>query len=397
MNKDSLKKYLLQKDELWQYIFLTMLLQQHGLLLTDLKEVTYDVTICFKFGENTDDLDNLWKLAEWVDGNYETIQNSIDKLRYCTPIPWQYDFVKTISRICQINIVQTLSSDALITAYCWSLGLQDEAVIALMEAIDLRYKSIFKSLNEKESKLKRNLLLTLECLYGDKLPADIYSYTFRDIMEEYINVSDYNGFLQALKNSTTAETKLTTDERTCLAFAYNSPYFDNRVNIERGFLPQSSLFANVHEYMHAACNMWQANKQRSAEDEDFEPLTETFTYVDPAEMCIINVHADKQFYANVYIKRLNVDCLWDKCQDFLVYHQKFLYTVEFVNDFSEIPAIAKFVKLIANSHNDLAKVVQQLNNLPPKPSKLRQQYLQTRNELYDIIQNSYLVPPFSFE
>lgn len=114
-------------------------------------------------------------------------------------------------------------------------------------------------------------------------------------------------------------------------------------------------------------------------------------------MCIINVHADKQFYANVYIKRLNVDCLWDKCQDFLVYHQKFLYTVEFVNDFSEIPAIAKFVKLIANSRNDLDKVVQQLNNLPPEPSKLRQQYLQTRNELYDIIQNSYLVPPFSFE
>ena len=87
MNKDSLKKYLLQKDELWQYIFLTMLLQQHGLLLTDLKEVTFDVTICFKFGENTDDLDNLWKLAEWVDDNYETIQDSIDKLRYCTPIP----------------------------------------------------------------------------------------------------------------------------------------------------------------------------------------------------------------------------------------------------------------------------------------------------------------------
>ncbi len=397
MDKDSLKKHLLQKDELWQYIFLTMLLQQHGLLLTDLEEVTYDVTICFKFGENTDDLDNLWKLAEWVDCSYESFQKSIDRIRFYTPIPWQYDFVKAISQICRINIKQTLSSDALITAYCWALNLQDEVVITLMESMDLRYQSIFASINEKESKLKRNLLLTLECLYGDKLKADIYSYTFRDIMKAYINIADYNGFLQALQASKTNETKLTTDERTCLAFAYNSPYFDDRVNLERGFLPQSSLLANVHEYMHSIFNMWQANKQMSLEDEDFETPTETFAYVDPAEMCIINAHTDKQFYANVYIKRLNVDCLLDKCQDFLVYHQKFLYSVEFVDDFSEIPALAEFVKLIADSRSNLNKVAQQINNLPPEPSELRQQYLQTYNELYNIIQNSYLVSPFSFE
>lgn len=213
-------------------------------------------------------------------------------------------------------------------------------------------------------------------------------------MKEYINIADYDGFLQALKVSSTSETKLLTDERTCLAFAYNSPYFDDRVNLARGFLPQSSLFANVHEYMHAAYNMWLANKQNSVDDEDYEPLTEAFAYVDPAEMCIINVHAEEQFYANVYIKRLNVNCLLDKCQDFLVYHQKFLYTVEFVDDFSEIPAAAEFVKLIADSRNNLTKVSQQLDNLPPEPSDLRRQCLQTRNELYNIIQNSYLVSPF---
>lgn len=94
---------------------------------------------------------------------------------------------------------------------------------------------------------------------------------------------------------------------------------------------------------------------------------------------------------------MNVDCLLDKCQDFLVYHQKFLYSVEFVDDFSEIPALAEFVKLIADSRSNLNKVAQQINNLPPEPSELRQQYLQTYNELYNIIQNSYLVSPFSFE
>lgn len=394
MNKDSLKKHLLQKDGLWQYIFLTMLLQQHKMLLTDLKENSYDVTICFKFGESIDDLDNLWKLAEWVDNNYEALVKAIDMLRYYTPIPWQYDFVKIISRICQVAIEQTLSSDALITAYCWALALPEDSVKAIIDSLDLRYQSIFKSINEKESKLKRNLLLTLECLYSYKLPDSIDSYTFRDIVKEYINIADYDGFLQALKVSSTSETKLLTDERTCLAFAYNSPYFDDRVNLARGFLPQSSLFANVHEYMHAAYNMWLANKQNSVEDEDYEPLTEAFAYVDPAEMCIINVHAEEQFYANVYIKRLNVNCLLDKCQDFLVYHQKFLYTVEFVDDFSEIPAAAEFVKLIADSRNNLTKVSQQLDNLPPEPSELRRQCLQTRNELYNIIQNSYLVSPF---
>ncbi len=389
-----MKKHLLQKDWLWQYIFLTMFMQRRGLLLSDLQEKSYDVTVCLKFGDSTDDLENIWNLAEEVDSGYENMAVGIDIIRYYKPIPWQYDFVTLVSRICKVAIEQTLALDSIITAYCWLMAWPNNAIEALLDSLDLRYKNIFDSIKEKESKLKRNLLLTLECLYGRKLTASVDSYKFRDILDEYINTAGYEGFLQALKVSKTTETKLLEDERKCLAFAYHSPYFDDRVNLARDFLPQSSLFANVHEYMHAAYNMWKADKQNAAKDEDYEPLTEASVYVDPSEMCIINVHAEEQFFANVYIKRLNVGCLLDSCPDFLVYSRKFLYTVEFVDDFSEVPAAAKFVKLIADSRNGLNKVVKQLENMPQEPSAERSKYLQKRADFYRIVQNSYLVPPF---
>lgn len=389
-----MKKHLLQKDWLWQYIFLTMFMQRRGLLLSDLQEKSYDVTVCLKFGDSTDDLDNIWNLAEEVDSGYENMALGIDIIRYYKPIPWQYDFVTLVSRICKVAIEQTLALDSIVTAYCWLMAWPNNAIEALLDSLDLRYKTIFDSIKEKESKLKRNLLLTLECMYGRKLTASIDSYKFRDILDEYINTAGFDGFLQALNVAKTSETQLLEDEHKCLAFAYYSPYFDDKVNLARNFLPQSSLFANVHEYMHAVYNVWKADKQNAAECEDYEPLTEASVYVDPSEMCIINVHADEQFFANVYIKRLKVGCLLDSCPDFLVYNRKFLYTVEFVDDFSEVPAAAKFVKMIADLRNGLNKVSRQLENMPQEPSAERSKYLQKRNDFYRIVKNSYLVSPF---
>lgn len=74
MNKDILKQTLLSRSLLWQDIFLTMFLRNHGLLESDLNEKSYDVTICFKLCHNEDDYENLWALAKYVDENLDDLK-----------------------------------------------------------------------------------------------------------------------------------------------------------------------------------------------------------------------------------------------------------------------------------------------------------------------------------
>ena len=197
--------------------------------------------------------------------------------------------------------------------------------------------------------------------------------------------------LQALKLSATDEIRLTEEENSCLAFSYCSPYFNDEVNLKRNILPQSCLYARVHEFMHDMRNLQAAQKLQAIEDEEFEKLEEASVYVDPSENCIINVHLDDELYANVYIKREKAKGLAGYPADFLVLRKGFLYTVEFVEDFSEIPALQEFVKEVKDFRRNLLMLEQKLQTLPLTQTQEREKYLGKRAALKEFLDSCYCV------
>lgn len=389
MNKDILKQTLLSRSLLWQDIFLTMFLRNHGLLESDLNEKSYDVTICFKLCHNEDDYENLWALAKYVDENLDDLKIGIDTFYVFKSAAWQYDFVDCVSRLCDINIIQSLSAQSVIIAYCWMLLLPTEAIIQLIESLDARHKAIISSLANKESKLKRNFLLTLECRYEQCLYGSIDSFTFREIIDEYVQKVGVENLIKALNSAQTAETKLSDNEIDCQSFAYYSPFYDDEICLSRNMVPQGCLFQRVYEYLSRISRFWQFERQQIIEDEDYEALAETAVYVDAQEMCLIDVHMDDNFYANVYIKRRSPDDMFSRYPDFVINHGGFLYTVEFVDDFNITPFTRAFVKQLLQSKKELQEVLNKLEHLSPEPSKERKGYLQKRDSLSRYIYACY--------
>lgn len=389
MNKDILKQTLLSRSLLWQDIFLTMFLRNHGLLESDLNEKSYDVTICFKLCHNEDDYENLWALAKYVDENLDDLKIGIDTFYVFKSAAWQYDFVDCVSRLCDINIIQSLSAQSVIIAYCWMLLLPTEAIIQLIESLDARHKAIISSLANKESKLKRNFLLTLECCYEQRLYGSIDSFTFREIIDEYVQKVGVENLIKALNSAQTVETKLSDNEIDCQSFAYYSPFYDDEICLSRNMVPQGCLFQRVYEYLSRISRFWQFERQQIIEDEDYEALAETAVYVDAQEMCLIDVHMDDNFYANVYIKRRSPDDMFSRYPDFVINHGGFLYTVEFVDDFNITPFTRAFVKQLLQSKKELQEVLNKLEHLSPEPSKERKGYLQKRDSLSRYIYACY--------
>lgn len=389
MNKDILKQTLLSRSLLWQDIFLTMFLRNHGLLESDLNEKSYDVTICFKLCHNEDDYENLWALAKYVDENLDDLKIGIDAFCVFKSAAWQYDFVDCVSRLCDINIIQSLSAQSVIIAYCWMLLLPTEAIIQLLEMLDNRHKKIISSLANKESKLKRNFLLTLECSYEQRLYGSIDSFTFREIIDEYVQKVGVENLIKALNSAQTAETKLSDNEIDCQSFAYYSPFYDDEICLSRNMVPQGCLFQRVYEYLSRISRFWQFERQQIIEDEDYEALAETAVYVDAQEMCLIDVHMDDNFYANVYIKRRLPDDMFSHYPDFVISQGGFLYTVEFVDDFNITPFTQAFVKQLMQSKKELQEVLNKLEHLSPEPSKERKGYLQKRDSLSRYIYACY--------
>ncbi len=386
-----MKQYLLGKEELWQYIFKTMFLQEHGLLLDNLNEKPFDVTTCLKFCSTTEELEDLWNLAHAVDESFLDMVQMLDYIEQTKSIQWQYDFVEIISKIYNIEIKQNLLFTSVITAYCWGLVLPDGAIIAILQELDKRYNVMYGSLCRKENKLKRNLLLTLECFSGGKLDNDATGYNFRELLEAFLPAVGFDEMRHAVSLAATAETKLTEVENCCVAFSYFSPYFNDEVNLKRNILPQSCLYARVHEFMHSMRNLQIAQKQQEIEDEEFEKLEEASVYVDPSENCIINVHLDGELYANVYIKRAAAKGLACYPADFLVLRKGFLYTVEFVDDFSAIPTVQKFVQEVETSRRNLSALDKKLQALPLVQTQERKKYLGKRVALKKFLDSCYCV------
>ena len=130
MNKDVLKQYLLNKEDLWQYIFTTMFLQEQGLLLSDLNEKPFKAVTCLKFCNTFGEQEELWNLAEAVDEYFEDIAQSLDLICQTKSVPWQYDFVEIISKLC--TAILTFFDIALSNFSVCSLFIKPPTLVCLI-------------------------------------------------------------------------------------------------------------------------------------------------------------------------------------------------------------------------------------------------------------------------
>jgi len=395
MDRKKLKQYLRQKEWLWQNIFLLLYLQKHEISPADLRQ-SFDIAKCVDFCRNEDDICDLWTLIDELDEHYCDIEDCIDNIRYCKPIPWQYDFAAIISRIRQIPIQQTLSLDAVVIAYTLALSLPSQALREIYASLDKRHQFLINSLNRKQSLLKRNLLMLLECTYGTKFPGiKISDIKFREILQTYIPLAGYKNFLALLPVAATEETKLTKDEKATLAFAYYSPFFYDEISLKQHLLPPSCLFSRAKEYLEVAYQYWQkkkrmlANINNDCDEDDF--VNNNTVFVDTNEDCIIDARMEKYFYAHVYIRPVPPDSMKNYAGDYLIFRNNFLYSVEFVHDFSSHPETADFISRLKRAEKSLNDIQQKLAASSMLPTKEIVDYKQRQFEILRFINACYCV------
>ena len=344
MNKNRLLEFLSHKTWLWKRVFCNMYIGQHHLYDLRLKtepEPEMFVRLC----QNSDDLSEIWNLAEFLDFHEGEISDVIADLSLCRPIPWQYDFVQKISDASERKILQTLRVDAIVDAYCAAMISRKIDLSELFEQLDETYVAMYKCLSQKQELLKRNFSLILETKFSSRYGGNAWGLNFREIVDLYVSSCGVKGIAEVLKKAQTSETKLTSEERACQAFAYCSPYFCSEVGLEQNKMPESSIFACVEDYLQDMRKRWDTLQETlmQARDEDEEDeirdmmeLKHNAVYVDPQERCLMDVRLGQEIYANVYVQRFPQDYMNNSLPDFIRYHKGCLYTVEFIDDISEL-------------------------------------------------------------
>lgn len=340
-----------QKGWTWQRMFCNFYLLEHNLygIKSKIDIVPAMLVRCCR---NVDDLQEMWKLAEYLDSTEQEILQLIGTYRYCRSIPWQYDFVETVEKRAGIPIRQTLNLDAITDAYCIASYSDDVDLPALVRQLDEQYRLLYASVAQKQNVLKRNFSLVLDSLKHYRKAENAAGMNFRELVEEYLPACGLPAIVQALQQATTADIKITPEERAALGFAYYSPYFWDELELECGRIPNSTVFACVEGRLrderayrlHLEQQRWQKHDE-DEEDEITDALEETHNavYVDPQERCLIDTHYGDIMYANVYIERMPEDFLNNSLPDFIRYHKGFLYTIEFVDDIKQLDVAQKLI------------------------------------------------------
>lgn len=364
MNKTKLLDYLSHKTWLWKRVFCNFYITRNHLdnlrIKTD-PEPEIFVRCC----QNVDDLSEIWNLAEYIDFHEEEIISIIEDLRFCRPIPWQYDFVQKISEQSKHPIPQTLSLDAIADAYCTGLLSAKIDLPSLLESLDAAYTQTYHSVSQKQDLLKRNFSLILETSFASRRYATTAGLNYRELVDLYLPSCGIQEMARILKQAQTPDIKITPEERACQAFAYYSPYFCDEVDIAYGKMPQSSLFACVEERLHEEKErlkcLHDALQKVNDEDEEDEirdalEIKHNAVFIDPQERCLLDVWYGDTVYANVYVQKFPQDYMNNSLTDFIRYHKGCLYTVEFVDDISELETAQEYLRRLNAIKSEMLKL-----------------------------------------
>lgn len=366
MNTKKLLEFISHKTWLWQRVFRNFYVGIHQLedviAKTDL-QISTIIRLC----RNVDDLNDLWDLAETLDSYEDEILGTIQDIRFCKPIPWQYDFLQFILENTEMPIEKTLDLETIADAYCAALMVKDLDTAKLFADLDKTYDELYASTAHKEILLRRNLSLVLENSFSRRFGDDISKLNSRELVDYYLPRCGIKGLTQALKTARTDDIKLTPEERACLGYSYYSPFFCDAIEL-RQQIPGSTVFACVEDQLKNE-QEYRQNLQahlRRTEDEDEEDALDDelerqhhFLFVDPLDRCLMDFRLGDVVYANVYVQKFTGDDLNNSLPDFIRLHKGLLYTVEFVDDFSAVEAAQDFLKYF----NAVKMAIMQLEKL----------------------------------
>lgn len=328
----------------WRRAFCNFFLLRHNLYQIKLK-ADIEPEMLAQCCRNEGDLQEMWRLANYLDDTEEEMLEIIGDYRYLRPIPWQYDFVEKVSEKSKQTIPQTLHLDALTDAYCVALFSDGIDLAELTQQLDETYQKLYDKAARKQELLKRNFSLTLETRGHRRWGENNEGLNFRELVEAYLPDCRQKGIVEALQQAETSELKLSAEERAVLGFAYYSPFFLNEVELQKGKTPKSSIFSCVEERLQIEreCREMLNNLRYRTQSEDEEDkvddelaCTHNAVFVDPLEKCLIDTRYGDVLYANVYIERTPEDFLNNSLPDFIRYHKGCLYTVEFVDDIKQL-------------------------------------------------------------
>ena len=373
MDRSRLRECLKHKTWLWQRIFSHLYLAKFNLSPLD-SEMEVEAAELIKLCHNEDDLEDMWNVVDFIDSYFEKFTKLIEDIQYCRPMSWQYDFVARIFKN-ELNMaVETLNLESVVDAYCVAL-INDFDVLALVDELDTKYAEIFADMAHKQNILKRNLSLILETTYSMRFGESTIGMNYRELVDMFVPKCGVEGVAKALKTAKTPETKLTSDERECQAFAYYSPFFFSEEDLQKT-VAGSNIFACVEDRLQIEHDDLQelqrlmARQIGSGDDDDNDEaaevmnLTHNAVYVDPQDRCVIDVRRGDPLYAHVYIERFPEDELHNSLPDFIRYHKGWLYTVEFVDDLKQIEELQVLNQRLNASKQGILKLMKVCKEKP---------------------------------
>lgn len=384
--KQKLRAYIDEQEMSWQILFGIFYLDSLGLAKENFE---FDIRSVAKFCETEEDYEAVYKIADFLNFHEDEIAETLQKLRF-RPVSWQYDFVKRVSELSGYEIIQTLGRDALVMAYGYALITPEINIDALTAELDAEYAKLFKSAGVKMRKLKRNFMLALDSMLWTEKDAD--KLNFRELLTRYVPHAGISAVIKAYKLAVSPDVKLTSDEKSCLAFAYYSPFFYDEVNVASGAMPGGSVFSCAETCMtedkaffdrnrdfyeggeeeddddddkENAADEKQPQKEENPEDKVFKdssPFNHLAVYVDPLQRCVIDSMLCDNAYGNVYIEKFASEKLNSSLPDFIRYHKGCLYTIEFVDNLKKLDVAQKLNYCVGFYEQKIKKLVTELKS-----------------------------------
>jgi hypothetical protein len=366
MDTKKLLNHFSHKTWLWQRVFRDFFIGLHN-LYDIAAEKKLPLSLIVRMCRNEDDLEELWELVNLIDSMEDDILGEIKDISFCRPVPWQYDFLQEIVDSLELPIDVNLCIDSVTDAYCAALINKKFDLAGCKNRLDKTYRELYDSTSHKETILRRNLELWLETTYPSRFEERPSTLNCREVVDFYLPRCGINGMSKALKEARTPDIKLTPEERACLGYAYYSPFVFDEGDLLKP-IPGSTIFACVEDQLRRETEYRReleeaARKAENAEDDEAEEnIREHLNqkhrclFVDPMERCLMDIQIGNPTYANVYVQKFPDDDLNNSLTDFIRLSKGYLYTVEFVDNISELEVARDFLGYLNHVKSVLMKM-----------------------------------------
>jgi hypothetical protein len=348
MDKNEFKQYLANKDKFWKRV-----LRNFFLLRKDLYKYTSPDDIDEDFVFENESESGLIDLVDFVNYMYEDTKSLAEMYYDEYPVCWQTDFVKSVAKKSQLHIADCSSIYSLVDSVCIALSDAEIQLDDLVKQLNNKYGEIFTATNKKFALLRRNMQLATETFLGE-IPEK--SPKFGKMLDYYIPKFGRDRIIKVLQHATTKDLFLSETENECLSFAYHSPCSDEIYPDTEPDRFSGGIFKLTEDYLQRIDRY--CHQKVPA---DYEKVMSFPVYTDVFEFCMIDARYRQQTYAHVYIEK-SASKLNNLLNEFIVYHNDFLYTVEIVDSLEDLEIFKHLQPLLYAAKKDYAYLIEEYKN-----------------------------------